>query len=78
VDRGAKAVRWPGTTRALEHSEQQRCGLHRSRVRRLGRLGNDGTRTISEGGEAQATESVGYELNTPEADGFAEGENIAW
>jgi hypothetical protein len=30
------------------------------------------------GGEAQATESVGDELNTPKTDGFTEGKSIVW
>jgi hypothetical protein len=43
-----------------------------------GGVRDDGARTISEGGEAQAAESVGDELNTLKADGFTKGENISW
>jgi hypothetical protein len=35
---------------------------------------DNGARTVSEGGGAQAAESIGDELNTPEADGFSGGE----
>jgi hypothetical protein len=43
-----------------------------------GRAHDEGTRATSKGGEAQAAESVGDELEAPKADGFAEEKAIAW
>jgi hypothetical protein len=37
---------------------------------------DDGARALPKGGEAQATKWVGDELETPEADGFAEGQTF--
>jgi hypothetical protein len=42
------------------------------------RVRDDGGRTVFEGEEAQAAESVGDELDTPKVDDFTRGENIAW
>jgi hypothetical protein len=39
---------------------------------------DDDTQASSEGGEAQATESFGDELEAPKADDFTEGKAIAW
>jgi hypothetical protein len=39
----------------------------------VGGTHDDGTRTASEGEEAQAAESVGDELKAPKADGFPRG-----
>jgi hypothetical protein len=42
-----------------------------------GRACDDGTRATPKGGEAQAGESIGNELETPEVDGLAEGKPFA-
>jgi hypothetical protein len=44
----------------------------------MGGAHDNGAQTISKGGEAQAAESVGDELETPQTDGFTEGRNIMW
>jgi hypothetical protein len=42
-----------------------------------GRTHDDGARTVSKGGEAQAAESVGDELEIRKANGFTKGKAIA-
>jgi hypothetical protein len=39
---------------------------------------DDDARTMSKGGEAQATKSVKDVLETPKIDGSTEGRNIVW
>jgi hypothetical protein len=42
----------------------------------VGGTHDDGTRTVSKGGEAHATKSVSDELEIPKVNGFTEGKAI--